>query len=184
MNILLTTTGHKTEPMSREVIYYLTDMEGKVSFPKASASSLDLEPINELHRKIQEKLSSMISAKDLRIGNKIQVYNDICDVTDIEADGTIGTTAYFDGRQGCCGCTETMAQGIPLTIEWLHKCGFTFENHIHYNGLRLSVKFVRYDPAEPFLQLDSPFGSTTLKFVHQLQNWFFALTGEELIVKL
>ena len=86
--------------------------------------SLDLEPINELHRKIQEKLSSMISAKDLRIGNKIQVYNDICDVTGIEDDGTIGTTAYFDGRMGCCGCTENMAVGIPLTLEILEKCGF------------------------------------------------------------
>jgi hypothetical protein len=75
-------------------------------------------------------------------------------------------------------------EGIPLSADIMAKCGFHLDANLSYNGLRLSLKFVRWEPTIPFLQVDSPFGSTTLKFVHDLQNWFFALTEQELNVNL
>ena len=69
---------------------------------------------------------------------------------------------------------------MPLSIEVLTYFGFTIEPYLAYNGLRLSVQFYRWDPENHMLQIDSLFGSTELYYVHQLQNWFFGLTGQEL----
>jgi hypothetical protein len=45
----------------------------------------------------------MIKANELRIGNLIHIGWDDVEVTAIEEDGTLDTTAYFDGFKGCCG---------------------------------------------------------------------------------
>jgi hypothetical protein len=67
---------------------------------------------------------------------------------------------------------------IPLTEELLLKCGFekrVWGNVTYYN---------------PNLDLDRDFRvrgidwNVQIKYLHQLQNLFFALTGEELEVKL
>jgi len=131
----------------------------------------------------------MIKANELRIGNRIRVYSDIVEVTDIADDGIIGTTAYFDGQMGCCGCTDSMAEPIPLTPEILEKCGFeqkevvnsdqddrTFWAHPKMNYYTYDGK--KFDAGYGFGDLDH------VKYVHQVQNLFFALTGEELEVKL
>lgn len=72
---------------------------------------------------------------------------------------------------------------IPLTEEWLLKFGFVsnpYEDryekgllHIECNKTRGVLEFwIEKLPV-----------SLTLKFVHQLQNLYFALTGEELTIK-
>lgn len=86
----------------------------------------------------------------------------------------------------------TEIQPIPLTEEWLLKLGFIkcsdymSEDHDYYypdlDGLwisadKLEVELLASDPYESFkLPLK-------VQYVHQLQNLYFALTGEELPIK-
>jgi len=124
----------------------------------------------------------MIHANELRIGNKIKVYTDIVDVTDIGDDGTIGTTAYFDGQMGCCGCTDSMADPIPLTPEILEKWDMVDE----YGCSKQNFVIFHYEDGT--FSVGSSLGEYSVgkqfKYLHQLQNLYFALTGEELEVKL
>ena len=73
---------------------------------------------------------------------------------------------------------------IPLTEEWLIKFGFVksldywvISNKGFFVGVTL--KEVIY----PMFDIDNPMLIKTLKHVHQLQNLYFALTGEELTIK-
>ena len=61
---------------------------------------------------------------------------------------------------------------IPLTEEWLIKFGFekAYETCYQYKDFILNDKFIMMD-------IDI---TIQLKHVHQLQNLYFALTGEEL----
>ena len=76
-------------------------------------------------------------------------------------------------------------QPIPLTEEWLSKFGFIKEviiedgityNH-YYNGN--PIELYGYDAQ---IYFDKGW-DTELKYVHQLQNLNFALTGNELNIK-
>ena len=61
---------------------------------------------------------------------------------------------------------------VPLTEEWLLKFGFkkAYETYYQYKDFILNDKFIMMD-------IDI---TIQLKHVHQLQNLYFALTGEEL----
>lgn len=76
--------------------------------------------------------------------------------------------------------------GIPITAEWLVKLGFVksaedyyFQQHVWVNtkGFRIAVD-------DEDFTLNIPHNDcgyyTRLQYVHQLQNLYFALTGEEL----
>ena len=75
---------------------------------------------------------------------------------------------------------------IPLTEEWLLKFGFEYvESYDNYKikagDYWNSVKF--YEGEWCYNNDDSDAGCyflTTIKYVHQLQNLYFALTNEEL----
>lgn len=124
----------------------------------------------------------MIHARDLRIGNLIYIELGLpsLNIHEIKAQDIADIA---NGR-----ITLNSIEGIPLSEDWLKKCGFTLHDNVgymlRYNGLRCALRFVRWEPNEPFLQVDSPFGSTTLKYVHELQNWFYALTSQELKIEL
>lgn len=78
---------------------------------------------------------------------------------------------------------------IPLTEEWLLKFGFEkfnpypFKEYWSINDFEIEIhgdKFpVRIDGGESAPHLTQFIGHNT-KYVHQLQNIYFALTGEEL----
>lgn len=78
---------------------------------------------------------------------------------------------------------------IPLTEEWLLKWGFVntksgYEFIMHSKRARLSV-ILRPDGIG-MVGISGPFGlydSIHYKYVHQLQNLYFALVGEELQLK-
>lgn len=111
----------------------------------------------------------MIQTNELRIGNLV------------EKDGEIYVADFI---------TIKMAHNynpIPLTEEWLLKFGFEkltdsrdgFNNSsytytkgisfiVHFDGVRLSTNF---------------WIGNEKKYVHQLQNLYFALTNTELIIK-
>lgn len=78
---------------------------------------------------------------------------------------------------------------IPLTEEWLHAFGFTnseiglFEKRVLTRG-KINVHITR---KKLLVELGTSgsylFGNTNIKYVHQLQNLYFALTQTELEIK-
>ena len=75
--------------------------------------------------------------------------------------------------------------GIPLTEEWLNKFGFGISNDNGTSCIRSIGNFAIVE--------DCCYGALTyvvdgfgieIKTVHQLQNLYFALTGEELTIKV
>ena len=81
---------------------------------------------------------------------------------------------------------------IPLTEDWLVKFGFNGEiNEISHCGnfyLNYDAEYGRHGMALWYQRGAWCFNHTNtftvLKYVHQLQNLYFALTGEELTIKL
>ena len=147
----------------------------------------------------------MISANELRIGNYVNHKSEgISRVTEIESHKNhIGVTPLsFNNYVFMC----PEIKPIPLTPEILEKCGFEkrfIKNDICYclpylrpSGKKqmhdiVLVNFGTFDNnlknvyAFAIKEYDRniQFAVTYIKNVHQLQNLYFALTGEELIYK-
>lgn len=73
----------------------------------------------------------------------------------------------------------SQAEAIPLTEEWLKLAGFEESGYFWFKGLiRIWMDGIEGPPyfTEPVGEGDS----LEIKSVHQLQNYFFARTGQEL----
>lgn len=127
----------------------------------------------------------MIKAQDLRIGNYIQdEVGSIFLVAGLQEVSIMTTSGggYF---------TEKIFTGVELTEDWLLKFGFqktadlfirsdiavSLKNKFLYRNWVATDKEV-YEKYTGWLPCASD-----LNYVHQLQNLFFALTGEELTIK-
>jgi hypothetical protein len=119
-----------------------------------------------------------MKANELRIGNKFYLPN-----------GKVGTISYHEIRLMIVALDKPNYQPIPLTEEWLVKFGFVVEgDDLCLDAGRLI--FMWYNDDEfvhliNFLNLQVKRTDTILsiQYVHQLQNLYFALTGEELTFK-
>jgi hypothetical protein len=70
---------------------------------------------------------------------------------------------------------------IPLTEEWLLKFGFKWKQIKDLSSYTLSkLELYRYSSNNNKIFFEYAEGEVELKYVHQLQNLYFALTGEEL----
>jgi hypothetical protein len=115
------------------------------------------------------------NAKDLRIGNKVDLY------------GSIATIQAIDFSTGYA---ITKGRPISLTEEILFKCGF---NKIYVTDPQLENSQSKWyiDDLEIFKFEDNheylffSFGQDfKIIYLHQLQNLYFELTGKELEIKL
>jgi hypothetical protein len=120
-----------------------------------------------------------MEAKELRIGNWYKYY----------ADGKY-YNYQIEAKDFISGNIKNF-EPIELSEEWLLKFGFEIEKS---NSHCIAFNEVGY---EHELQLDKEFGTTEncwnitkygsgyrlIYYVHQLQNLYFALTGEELKIK-
>lgn len=115
-----------------------------------------------------------MKANELRIGNYIKdPYNKTIRLVSVEKDASMLTP-------------------IPLTEEWLVRFGFKklvnscsyFITDILYLALCNNDFFIvstEYEDEEPpFLYHPEVAHKLEIKYVHQLQNLYFSLTGEEL----
>lgn len=117
-----------------------------------------------------------MKSNELRIGNIIEIdqYPNNRVITTIECGNDIDQVIKLNGKP------------IPLTEEWLLKFGFLKYKYGH-NAYRQKsfiieeglLKNYPYGFRKRIFKEDS-LGLTYLKHVHQLQNLYFALTGEEL----
>jgi len=132
----------------------------------------------------------MITPKDLRIGNKLVFIREGL-AMDFVTVSEISDSTYWveiDGRPQ--SKLEGGADGIPLSTEILGRCGFTIVNQGgddqgFYNENFLAGLYAATDGytviTEEGLDLT---GKGQIKYMHQLQNLYFALTGAELEVSL
>jgi len=85
-------------------------------------------------------------------------------------------------------------QPIPLTEEWLEKFnmeltdGFSNSRKLYLNNYENDISKITYSPKEGLLRLSNGDTKGTMliphiKYVHQLQNLYFALTGKEVTFK-
>ena len=140
----------------------------------------------------------MIKANELRLGNLVLFNGKQKKIT----PNDITYQEYWLNRKGTnTNKPEETIQPIPLTEDWLLKFGFELnesieedDDNFHYKALWLSIpnkytfemsKFIgddnRVREDEKNIELgDNPLPH--IKHVHQLQNLYFALTGEELTI--
>ena len=117
-----------------------------------------------------------MDAKELRIGN----WCSDCEGCNyqVTALSILNMVNFSNGYNPC---------SIPLTEEWLLKFGFEKITHdVRSYSYHICDKNERYW----FFRISGQFGTITreitcvlsyeIKHVHQLQNLYFALTGEEL----
>jgi len=136
-----------------------------------------------------------MKANELRIGNLVNLCFehrpgwDVASVTDIFRDGTIETdTQELTGKQ------KYYVEPLPLTEDWLLRAGFTYHNSYNVAGIKQSHwviignQFGRLEIWSSEQTNEIKFNAgfhdyVTVQYVHQLQNLYFALTGEELTIK-
>lgn len=117
-----------------------------------------------------------MKANELRIGNIIQSYKGIETVVDILCDSV-------NTLQG--GGLYNDYDGIELTEEWLIKMGFTGDSYANFMKFIdienwVMVSFVDYSHTKLSGVDVSDLNLSHIKHVHQLQNLWHCLTGEEL----
>ena len=120
-----------------------------------------------------------MKANELRIGNLYVNYEDkIC-------SWGCDDFAMLWKNQGL-EVDELIRNFIPLTEEWLLKFGFELDyksdysiSYGHIKNCKFSYKF---NITENKSWLEYHGGAIECKYAHQLQNIYFALTGEELAI--
>jgi len=131
-----------------------------------------------------------MEASELRIGNYVMIddgRND-GDIIRITGTNTINGGHVYDEDGDIFGCD--MIKPIPLNEQWLIDFGFEkINDHIFQcRGFEYSHLFTKMafhlSNMEFIIVLNDYDGfEVEVKYVHQLQNLYFALTGEELIIK-
>jgi hypothetical protein len=107
-----------------------------------------------------------MEANELRIGNYVYTGNLV--VKSYSADGLYNLTRNIEDD-------NSKITPIPLTEEWLLNFGLSKNNGYPYKFLNGFIKIRNGFYFYKYYHLD-----IELKYVHQLQNLYFALTGEEL----
>jgi hypothetical protein len=124
-----------------------------------------------------------IQAKELRIGNYIKstisrYRGQPFEVLDISKDRI---SIKYESPNPTYFLLETV-KPIPLTTKWIEKFNFNRDKITGVHYYHVNDKFYISHIRNSFLfgQLYISDFEIKLKHVHQLQNLFFALTGEEL----
>jgi len=123
----------------------------------------------------------MIAANELRIGNWVYYGESIRAVT-----------AIHDSPQRKCVGVDNMItelniiKPIPLTPEIMRNSGFVVKldcGICEHDALPVDINF-KGNEFEAYINDEAGYKICDIQFVHQLQNLYFALTGQELEIKL
>ena len=115
-----------------------------------------------------------MKASDLRIGNWVNIFLNDVDYNTIQIK--VDDLYYIIQKNG-------VYEPIPLTEEWLEKFGFDIKDKNRLDWVKGAFNLERsYEDNNKFwFEVYSHY--IPLDYVHQFQNLYFALTGEELIIK-
>jgi hypothetical protein len=117
-----------------------------------------------------------MTANELRIGNWVKRLREPLKVTGSIIESWEKLTSLATVQIGGL-------EPIPLTPQILEKAGFEKEDDNYYSKENIWIQtdimrvWLMCAPTEFEINVD-------LKYVHQLQNFYFALTGEELSIEL
>lgn len=125
-----------------------------------------------------------MKAEELRIGNYL--LNDNC-IVRVEHIMFSDYCLVKTKQNNSITARYELIKPIPLTEEWLLKFGFVknkISNEWHFGEFSI-WKLSPSDPSKSKIILNLMFDidNPEIKSVHQLQNIYFALTGEELTIK-
>jgi len=132
-----------------------------------------------------------MKATELRLGNIVKSLNQkvpFCFIDQIK-EGRIRGVSGDDELHALSTWNDgsIQLQPIPVTEEWLVKLGLTTAHYSDSKNPRYELPGYGYelrlgDDGEHGVYFEGNC-MTYIKFVHQLQNLVFALTGEELTIK-
>ena len=130
-----------------------------------------------------------MEAKNLRIGNFIKdrgnkvIRIDFMEYQESEYSTKFGQRMFL-GEEEVHPMTEYTDYAIPIEItdEWLSKLGFTRDDETDYRWYLLD-KSIAYDADDNCIRIADSWEFGKRKYVHELQNLFFALTGNELTIE-
>jgi len=138
-----------------------------------------------------------MEAKELRIWNLVtdqfyDSFNNVITIDSITDKGINVTAVDSDKPYGMHTAILEVEyefdklKPIPLTEEWLIKLGFKVRrnNYFRKGDLQINISH-NYDVTNAWLlSFDESYSlEIIVGYVHQLQNLYFALTGEELTIK-
>jgi hypothetical protein len=131
-----------------------------------------------------------MKANELRIGNLVDLGNRIAKI--IEISNLSCVVVDLEETQDTIEDYER-TKPIPLTEEWLYKFGFkdidksdndyityTDSNHDYYLQIDVRKRDGKYTILDNSFDDLRDFSLVDISYVHQLQNIYFVLTGEEL----
>ncbi|MDV3834210.1 hypothetical protein CMU13_12850 [Elizabethkingia anophelis] len=112
-----------------------------------------------------------MEAKELRIGNYLHDRNgNLCKVIELRQDGIYAPAINK-------AITGLPNKPIELTEEWLLNFGFTMDDSVWKR------RYIKLFPIRDlYFRANMPIVKD-IRYVHEVQNLFFALTGEELTIK-
>jgi len=128
----------------------------------------------------------MLKVAGLRLGNFINHNGEPMPVVQIERRyKTIFRLNDLDVDERII---EDHFQPIPLTPEWLERCGFEFrkqdEDYIYWGIENFTIIYGGITGGDHGWFLNGYHNDCHIQYLHQLQNLYHALTGEELIITL
>lgn len=129
----------------------------------------------------------MIKYTELRCGNKVHISGK--EYPNERLVATVGEIHYFGSTLECdfgegeedCDIDHEDLIPIPLSEEWLIRAGFekySDKEFYIYTSKENEVRFYKSDS-----DWNLAYFITETRYVHQLQNLYFWLTGEELTFK-
>jgi len=148
-----------------------------------------------------------MKVQDLRIGNLVYLYNPIHwgdfinEVVEVKVISGVMTAKEKEIWKDSFGCL-TLVSGknefnqfseyvkpIPITEEWLLKCGFEKKLWKVKNSVYFELEKIEILLNDSYYKKGVTYFKSCLlfefhpKYVHQLQNLYYALTNNELILK-
>lgn len=135
-----------------------------------------------------------MKANELRIGNLLKPKKEYLAAFGSVRNGIV-TSIQEDKFTVSNHYPSKWFEPIPITEEWLLKIGFEFLESSSCKHWHIGINDITHDWLFDLVWLkkpqlidapDAPFyrnGRHNIYYVHQLQNLYFALTGEELEIK-
>lgn len=121
---------------------------------------------------------------ELRIGNLVLFNNEVVDITGIVKSG------FYFGKHGFAINLLEWFQPIPLNEKWLLKAGFEKDDsgvdmfdqdYCEWYQKEFPIIGLICQSSDKSYIFDENTDTLRLKYVHELQNLYFALTGSELV---